>query len=557
MSSDIELIKPAFTTKKYRLITLQNKLRVILVSDTNLDSSAACLIVGTGSIRDPPDRNGLSHFLEHMLFMGTKKYPDEGEFAKFISEHAGHDNASTGQRTTNYYFNIDSKYFNEALDRFAQFFISPLFNESCTMRELNIVHSEHQKNQRIDSWRLRQILRNFSNKDHYFHIFSTGSVQTLNPEGSSILETRERLIQYFNKYYSASLMSLALVGTQSLDELQEMAEEYFSPIANFDVPTIDEEILGKEYVKQLSESSQKYTQICSDLIRNYYLGKNKKNKDEKLNEQQHDDKDQQGEDQWELEWKKKCEKYGDLHQSGVLVLHPNSSIKSSSDSKNIIIKPPSLIPLPNNNTIFPEDVFNSNQIYVVLNYRQAAILSLQFLMPSSYPFSFLSSPIHIISHLIGHEGNGSLLSELRKKMLASELTTSVTQQNSDFIVFKMDIQLTQEGSNQIEEIIDICFQYIDMLKQTVGIPVEQQLQQTEQQNSICNQEQTKNKLPIYIIADILLKDILEFHTQESSEPLNQALNYSHNLLDFSPEYAICGCTISPLYNEEQEIRQRN
>ncbi|KAA6369614.1 MAG: hypothetical protein EZS28_034859, partial [Streblomastix strix] len=304
-------------------------------------------------------------------------------------------------------------------------------------------------------------------------------------------------------------MSLALVGTQSLDELQEMAGEYFSPIANFDVPTIDEEILGKEYVKQLSESSQQYTQICSDLIRNYYLGKNKRNKDEKLNEQQHDDKDQQRENIWELEWKKKCEKYGELHQSGVLVLHSNSSSKSSSDSDSdsdkIIIKPPSLIPLPNNNTIFPEEVFNSNQIYIALNYRQAAILSLQFLMPSSYPFSFLSSPIHIISHLIGHEGKGSLLSELRKKMLASELTTSVTQQNSDFIVFKMDIQLTQEGSNQIEEIIDLCFQYIDMLKQTVGIP-----------------------------------DILDFHTQESSEPLNQALNYSHNLLDYSPEYAICG-----------------
>ncbi|KAA6399708.1 MAG: putative peptidase M16, partial [Streblomastix strix] len=313
MSSDIAMIKSAFTTKQFRLITLMNKLRVILVSDIFVDKCASCLIVGTGSIRDPPDRNGLSHFLEHMLFMGTKKYPDEGEFAKFISSHGGNYNASTGQRTTNYFFDIDSAYFKEALDRFSQFFISPLFNESCTMRELNIVHSEHQKNQRTDLFRLGQIMRNLCNKDHYYHKFSTGSLQTLNPDGSSILETRERLIQYFNKYYSTSIMALGLVGKQSLDELQQIAEEYFSPIANFDVPTIDEEILGKEFVQQLSESSQQYTQICSDLIRDYYLGKNKKNKDEKENEQQHDDKDGQREDIWELEWKKKCEKYGDLH----------------------------------------------------------------------------------------------------------------------------------------------------------------------------------------------------------------------------------------------------
>lgn len=93
---------------------------MILVSDANSGSqSAACLIVGTGSIRDPPDRNGLSHFLEHMLFMGTKKYPDEGEYSKFLSTHTGIENASTSQRMMSYYFSIDSAFFKEALDRFS------------------------------------------------------------------------------------------------------------------------------------------------------------------------------------------------------------------------------------------------------------------------------------------------------------------------------------------------------------------------------------------------------------------------------------------------------
>jgi secreted Zn-dependent insulinase-like peptidase len=89
MSTETLIIQPTFTTKKTRYTVLKNKLRVILVSDINFDRSAASLIVGTGSIRDPPDRNGLSHFLEHMLFLGTKKYPEVGDFAKFIKEHGG------------------------------------------------------------------------------------------------------------------------------------------------------------------------------------------------------------------------------------------------------------------------------------------------------------------------------------------------------------------------------------------------------------------------------------------------------------------------------------
>lgn len=95
---------------------------------------------------DPREFPGLAHFLEHMLFLGTEKYPEENAYHKFIHEHGGSSNAFTSSEFTNFHFDVTPAYLAPALDRFAQFFIAPMFTESATEREVNAVHSEHQKN---------------------------------------------------------------------------------------------------------------------------------------------------------------------------------------------------------------------------------------------------------------------------------------------------------------------------------------------------------------------------------------------------------------------------
>lgn len=87
------------------------------------------------------DLQGLAHFCEHLLFMGTEKYPKENDYNQYLAEHSGFSNAFTGVENTNYYFEIGHEYLGGALDRFAQFFISPLFSASCTERELRAVDS--------------------------------------------------------------------------------------------------------------------------------------------------------------------------------------------------------------------------------------------------------------------------------------------------------------------------------------------------------------------------------------------------------------------------------
>lgn len=112
------------------------------------------MYVKVGNLHDPPHANGLAHFLEHMLFLGTKKYPPENSYSQFILKNGGTKNAATSEDFTYYYFDIKNEVFPDAIDMFSQFFKEPLFTESATVREMNAVNSEFKKNLSEDSRRI-------------------------------------------------------------------------------------------------------------------------------------------------------------------------------------------------------------------------------------------------------------------------------------------------------------------------------------------------------------------------------------------------------------------
>lgn len=100
-----------------------------------------------------------------------------------------------------------------ALDRFAQFFIAPLFDPSCTEREANAVNSENSKNLQSDMWRMFQLDKSTSSRSHEFWRFGTGNKQTLWDEPMARGEdVRARLMAWQEKHYSANLMKLVVVG---------------------------------------------------------------------------------------------------------------------------------------------------------------------------------------------------------------------------------------------------------------------------------------------------------------------------------------------------------
>ena len=224
-----------FDNRQYRHIVLPNKLNVILISDSEITYSAASMSVGVGSYYDPLEFQGLSHFLEHMLFMGSTKYPDENHFSEFVKENGGYDNAYTDNEITNYYFKIQHESFSHALDVFSRFFIDPLMSESSMDREVNAVDSEHSKNITNDHWRKSGVLSYLSHKKSVYHKFGTGNLETLQKNGLN-----EALHNHHSKYYSSNNMNLVIVGPQSLDELDNFTTTSFSDIPNKNINFLQE-----------------------------------------------------------------------------------------------------------------------------------------------------------------------------------------------------------------------------------------------------------------------------------------------------------------------------
>jgi len=347
--SQTTIIKSQNDKRDYRAVQLPNELTCLLVSDKEADKSSASLDVNIGSVYDPVDRFGLAHFLEHMLFMGTEKFPVQNEYAAYISANSGRKNAATSLADTYYYFDCSNEGLYGALDRFSQFFAKPLFDPSCVEREVNAVDSEYQKNVMQDARRKYQLFRNSAKEGHPYNKFSTGNKATLD-----LPNIRDDLLNFYHKFYSSNLMKLVIYGKEDLDTLEKWAKEFFSDVKNNNVT------LGEFTEMPYTEENLKdFWRICPV-----------------------DDKDT-----LEIVWILKS-------------LHPH---------------------------------YKNN--------------------PASY-----------ISHLVGHEGENSLLSYLIDEGLALGVTSSHGNDLKLFTKFTISITLTKKGLAEHQRVCKIVFQYLKMLK---------------------------------------------------------------------------------------------
>jgi len=222
--ASIDIIKSPNDDREYRYLELPNRLKVVLVTDPASDKSAAALTVFRGSNHDPLKHQGLAHFLEHMLFIGTEKYPEIDGYQQFLTAHGGTSNAYTAPDHTNYFFDVAPDQFPEALDRFAWFFIAPLLSPEYVDREKNAVHSEYQMQTKDDGWRGMSAAKLLMNPEHPLSRFSIGSLDTLAGD------VRGALVTFWRAHYSADQMSLVVLGPESLDSLEQLVRERFTAI---------------------------------------------------------------------------------------------------------------------------------------------------------------------------------------------------------------------------------------------------------------------------------------------------------------------------------------
>ena len=242
-----EFTLPEADRRLYRAFTLQkNDIQVLLISDPELDRSGAAVDVGVGYFSDPVDYPGLAHFLEHMLFQRSQKYPNEAEYMDYLGANGGSTNAYTSTDNTNYFFEIAPAGLLGAVDRLAQFFIHPLMRENGVEREVNAVNNENLKNLKRDARRELQVSKMFVGAP--WNKFSTGSKETLfegvDSEGNLRTEKiREELLAFHGRFYSSNAMKVVVMGRESLDELTEVVAGFFEHVENFQVERRSYEIM--------------------------------------------------------------------------------------------------------------------------------------------------------------------------------------------------------------------------------------------------------------------------------------------------------------------------
>ena len=238
LGSDMESFKIINTSitkspndpRLYQIIRLHNDLDVLLVSDPDLENSAASLSVPIGSVNNPDKQLGLAHYLEHMLFLGSERYPVINEYGQFMSQHGGYTNAYTAQNRTVYGFEINDEFLGEALDRLGDVMRAPLLDPKYAEKERHTVNAENETYVDNDMRKLYALQRYTLNPAHPIARFSTGDLTTLVDKPDSKLQ--DELVSFFNDHYSANLMKVALTGPRSLEQLEQIANQYLSQIPN-------------------------------------------------------------------------------------------------------------------------------------------------------------------------------------------------------------------------------------------------------------------------------------------------------------------------------------
>lgn len=225
--------------RQYQAIRLDNGLTVLLVSDAQAPKSLAALTLPIGSLDDPDQQLGLAHFLEHMVLMGSQRYPQPDNLAEFLKKHGGSHNASTASYRTAFYLEVENDALEPAVDRMADALAAPLLDPVNADRERNAVNAELTMARSRDGLRMAQVGAETLNPAHPGSRFSGGNLDTLKDKPDSKL--LDALSAFYHTHYSANLMKAVLYSNKPLPEMAQIAANTFGRIANHDaaVPAID------------------------------------------------------------------------------------------------------------------------------------------------------------------------------------------------------------------------------------------------------------------------------------------------------------------------------
>ena len=241
----------------FKKITLKNGLRIIVVPQKSTESVTVLALVGTGSKYESREISGVSHFLEHMFFKGTKKRQEKLEIAETLDRIGGIYNAFTSEDYTGYFAKVASSQFDLALDWVSDIFLNSLLPEKEAEREKGVI--------------IEEINMTHDNPMSHVGLLWSKLLYGDQPAGWDIAGTKEsvsqmtrqNLFDYMKSQYVASNTIVCIAGNIKEAEAIKTVKKYFTGIGatNFKSRSaVREEQKDPECILQQKETDQ--THLC-------------------------------------------------------------------------------------------------------------------------------------------------------------------------------------------------------------------------------------------------------------------------------------------------------
>ena len=227
----------------YKKITLKNGVRLILVPRPDVHSIATAVMVGVGSRYETHEINGISHFLEHMVFKGTEKYPTTDD-VNTIEKIGGLQNAYTDIDITNYHNKALGTDWELALEINKELSLKPRIDQKWVDKERDVILEEMKRYEDEPAAKVEEA---------YHALLYKGTklgMRIIGEEKSMRSITSKELLTYHNAWYQPQKMVVILSGDiddSRASEITKKVEEWFSVLPN--VPTGDIEIVQSSQTK--------------------------------------------------------------------------------------------------------------------------------------------------------------------------------------------------------------------------------------------------------------------------------------------------------------------
>ncbi|MFH4354637.1 MAG: insulinase family protein [Neisseriaceae bacterium] len=232
MTSYDQLPRSQIDRTEQKVIQLKNGMKVLLIGDPAATEARVVVNVGVGGYQDPKYHVGLSHFLEHSIFLGSAKYPKPNEFFSFLSAHGGEANARTTDTGTSFYFNVATPFLGEALGRLVDALAHPNLSEAITLSELKNIQAEFKSKRFLSVRQVRDAMaETIYNPKHplSYQPFGGNIVSLVDqPKGELIKSLRA----FHQHYYSANLISAVIYAPLPRERLARLAKSYLGTFPN-------------------------------------------------------------------------------------------------------------------------------------------------------------------------------------------------------------------------------------------------------------------------------------------------------------------------------------